>query len=232
MADIVVKRVGKYKSLSEQNKENEIAEEAPPSPKAKEESPPSPKQSISMTIDRKDEIQDEVPTTKAGKAKKKKALSVAQRSHLERIRNKSLASRRAKAQARKDENANEVKRFKEDKAKQKLVKEEALKLAKENDGIQRKAKETNLREAKALKRKQKNENLMSVLDSWYERKTARKIATRKSAPKAAPKAPVQKSVPVQKTATQMKTRVPVQSQARQYQCKSRFSPFSNSANSF
>ena len=224
MADIVVKRVGKYKSLSEQNKENEIAEEAPPSPKEKEESPPSPKQSISMTIDRKDEIEEQVPTTKAGKAKKKKALSVAQRSHLERIRNKSLASRRAKAQARKDENANEVKRFKEDKAKQKLVKEEALKLAKENDGIQRKAKETNLREAKARKRKEKNENLLEVLDQWYAKKQTAKKLRKQSAPKA----PVQKSVPVQKTATQMKTRVPVQSQARQYQCKSRFSPFGNS----
>jgi hypothetical protein len=174
--------------------------------------------SVSLEIKKKEIVKKE---TKKETAKKKKQLSDAQRNHLDKIRAKSLATRRANALRKKEAKADEVRSRMDEQQKKKELKAQALILAKEEIGIQRKAKESYNCDNKAKKRKEKNENLMNVLDSWYEKKQEKK-RKRKAAAAPVPAKAVPKVVAkVQHKQTTAAKPAVVR------QCLSKFSPFNN-----
>lgn len=133
------------------------------------------------------------------KGKKKKVLSEKQRAHLAKIRAKSLAARRAKAAEKKEQKAKSMKEQREKKAAETQRRREALAMEKKRINLERKAKDE-IRKNERLKKQQlKNQNLLAVLDHWYERKQAKKKARKakeKEEVKKAKAQPAQAQEPV------------------------------------
>ena len=171
-----------------------------------------------IRADDDDHIDQNLP--KKEKEKKKKQLSSKQRMHLERIRVLATAKREQKKLATAE--ARVLKKAEKDKQKELQYEE---KKAKQNMKRQQDtAKSDELREQQLKKNQSYNDNMMNLLDKWYDKKQVAKKARKAKLP--------QKNTVIAK---ETKTRQPVVQQQRsvlpktvikpQYLCKSRFRPF-------
>ena len=201
----------------------DVPDEPEPEPEPPQEPPKETQNSVTKTVEEVEpkKIQIEVESDEIfnmgkesiippSKKKKKKVLSEKQLEHLARCRQKALEKKKAMRQFKDKEKEEKAKLKAENKAEREA---KALKKKEDNEKI---------RQAQLQAKKQNDDNaFFSRMDKWYDRKQAKKRATKAKSQTHPPKNVAPKKEPPKPTPSGMTFR----NEWKDPLCNSKFSPF-------